>query len=133
MHTFTVTSGAVILNQQNQLLLKKDPIRGWELPGGCVEKNETLKDTAIREVKEETGIEIEILKFCGVSQEIKNSVCNMWWLGTPVGGELQTSCESLEVGFFDVEEALLLIENEDFKHELLLCLNYGAEPFYISF
>ncbi|MEY9971727.1 hypothetical protein ABH966_002100 [Lysinibacillus sp. RC46] len=57
----------------------------------------------------------------------------MWWLGTPVGGELQTSCESLEVGFFDVEEALLLIENEDFKHELLLCLNYGVEPFYISF
>ncbi|MFE3575655.1 hypothetical protein [Lysinibacillus sp. NPDC059133] len=57
----------------------------------------------------------------------------MWWLGTPIGGQLQTSCESLEVGFFDVEEALLLIENEDFKHELLYCLNNGAEPFYISF
>ena len=104
-----------------------------ELPGGRVETNETFKEAVIREVKEETGNEIEILKFCGVSQELKNSVCNMWWLGTPIGGELQTSCESLEVGFFDVEEAFLLIENEDFKHELLLCLNYGAEPFYISF
>ncbi len=57
----------------------------------------------------------------------------MWWLGTSIGGELQTSCESLEVGFFDVEEALVLIENEDFKNELLHCLNNEAEPFYISF
>lgn len=130
---FTVTSGAVILNNENKLLLKKDPIRGWELPGGHVETNETFKEAVIREVKEETGIEIEILKFCGVSQELKNSVCNMWWLGSPIGGELQTSCESLEVGFFEVEEALLLIENEDFKHELLHCLNNEAESFCISF
>ncbi|MFJ8459002.1 NUDIX hydrolase [Lysinibacillus xylanilyticus] len=128
-----VTSGAVIFNKQNKILLKKDPIRGWELPGGCVETNETIKETVIREVKEETGIEVEVIKFCGVSHEIKNSICNMWWLGTPIGGELQTSCESLEVGFFDVEEALLLIENEDFKHEVLHCLNCGVEPFYISF
>jgi hypothetical protein len=41
--------------------------------------------------------------------------------------------ESIDVVFFDVEKVLLLIENEEFKHELLLCLNYGAEPFYISF
>jgi len=41
--------------------------------------------------------------------------------------------ESIDVVFFDVEKVLLLIENEGFKHELLLCLNYGAEPFYISF
>lgn len=57
----------------------------------------------------------------------------MWWLGAPIGGELQTSCESLEVGFFDVEEALILIEHEDFKNELLHCLNNEAEPFNISF
>ncbi|MGE7943471.1 NUDIX hydrolase [Lysinibacillus xylanilyticus] len=128
-----LTSGAVILSKQNKILLKKDPIRGWELPGGCVETNETIKETVIREVKEETGIEVEVIKFCGVSHEIKNSICNMWWLGTPIGGELQTSCESLEVGFFDVQEALTLIENQAFKQELLLCLYKSGEPFYISY
>ncbi|WP_285399167.1 NUDIX hydrolase [Lysinibacillus sp. fls2-241-R2A-57] len=133
MHKFTLTSGAVVLNKQNKILLKKDPIRGWELPGGCVEINETIKETVIREVKEETGIEVEIIKFCGVSHEIKNSICNMWWLATPIGGELQISFESLEVGFFDIEDALVVIENEDFKHELLHCLNCGVEPFCISF
>ncbi|USK32117.1 hypothetical protein LIT25_16005 [Bacillus sp. F19] len=39
----------------------------------------------------------------------------MWWLGIPVSGELQTSSESLEVGFFNIEEALNLIENNDYK------------------
>ncbi|GIN85786.1 ADP-ribose pyrophosphatase [Heyndrickxia sporothermodurans] len=129
---FTVTSGAVVKNEQGKILLKKDPIRGWELPGGLVEKGETFKDAVIREVKEETGIDIEVIKFCGVSQEVERFVCNMWWLGKPIGGELQVSNESLDVGYFDIEEALTLIKNEDFKKELLLCLN-EPKPFYASF
>ncbi|MEG0386263.1 MAG: NUDIX hydrolase [Solibacillus sp.] len=74
---FSITSGAVVVNSENQILLKKDPKRGWELPGGLVESNETFKETVIREVKEETGIEIEFVKFCGVSQEVEKGICNM--------------------------------------------------------
>lgn len=129
---FKITSGAVVVDHQNKILLKKDPIRGWELPGGCVEKNETFKEAVIREVKEETGIDIEIIKFCGVSQEVKNHVCNMWWIGMPISGTCQTSNESLEVGFFDLETALTLIENENFKRELLSCLNNNRDPIYIE-
>ncbi|ATP39711.1 ADP-ribose pyrophosphatase [Solibacillus sp. R5-41] len=130
---FSITSGAVVVNSQNQILLKKDPKRGWELPGGLVETNETIKETVIREVKEETGINIELLKFCGVSQEVEKGICNMWWIGTPISGEFQTGLESLEVSFFDIDDALQLIKNEDFKQELLHCLNEKAEPFFIYF
>lgn len=130
---FSITSGAVIINNQNQILLKKDPTRGWELPGGIVETNEAIKETVIREVKEETGIDIEVVKFCGVSQEVEKGICNMWWIGNPISGEIQTSTESLEVGYFDIEDALQIIKNEDFKQELLRCLNAKAKPFFISF
>lgn len=130
---YTITSGAVVINNQNQILLKKDPKRGWELPGGLVEKKETFEEAVVREVKEETGLKIEIIKFCGVSQEIEKGICNMWWRATPIGGEIQTGLESLDVGFFDVDEALKLITYKAFKKELLYCLNEVELPFYIYF
>ncbi|EAZ87872.1 bifunctional GMP synthase/glutamine amidotransferase protein [Bacillus sp. B14905] len=47
----------------------------------------------------------------------------IWWLGTPINGSLKISKESLEVGFFSVEDAPKLIENDHFKEELLKCLD----------
>ncbi|WP_336283718.1 NUDIX hydrolase [Natronobacillus azotifigens] len=128
-----ITSGAVIMNQQNQILLKKDPVRDWELPGGMVEPREKVEQAVVREVKEETGIDIEIIRFCGVSQEINKNICNFWWLGKVVGGALETSVESLEVGFFDLEEALDRIKDNNFKEELLQVLNQSNYPFFITF
>ena len=39
---------------------------GWSFPGGHVEKGESMYDCAVREVKEETGLEISNLMFCGI-------------------------------------------------------------------
>ena len=132
MNKFTITSGAVVLDEHKKILLKKDPNRGWELPGGIVEEHESIKNAVVREVKEETGINIQIIGFCGVSQELKRNICNMWWLGTPINGSLKSSNESLEVGFFSMEEALKLINNDDFKEELLKCLDKNNHPFFIT-
>lgn len=133
MNKFIVTSGAVVLDEQKRVLLKKDPNRGWELPGGIVEENENIKKAVVREVKEETGINIDIVKFCGVSQELKRNICNMWWLGIPINGVLKTSKESLDVGFFTIDEALNLIRYEDFKEELLICIEKDKHPFFKTF
>lgn len=133
MNRFIITSGAIVLDEHKRILLKKDPNRGWELPGEIVEENENIKSAVIREVKEETGINIDIIGFCGASQELERNICNMWWLGTPINGRLKTSKESLEVGFFSIEEALKLIRNDDFKEELLICLDKNNHPFFITF
>ena len=39
---------------------------GWSFPGGHVEKGESFYDCAVREIKEETGLDIYNLKYCGV-------------------------------------------------------------------
>ncbi|KIL43202.1 ADP-ribose pyrophosphatase [Jeotgalibacillus campisalis] len=61
-----VSAATIVLNDQKEILLIKGPKRGWEMPGGIVEEGESLKDAAIRETKEESGIDIEVLKFCGI-------------------------------------------------------------------
>ena len=63
---YSISAGAVVLNDQNEILLIQGPDRGWEFPGGIVEPGESAADGIIREVKEESGIEIEIVKFCGI-------------------------------------------------------------------
>lgn len=128
-----LTAGAVIINDQNKILLKKDPIRGWELPGGHVEQDESLKDAAIREIKEETGITVEITKFCGISHEVGKERCHTWWLGKPVGGSFELGPESVEIGFFEIEQALQKIRIKEFKEELLKCLNEKEHPFYLTY
>ncbi|MEK3701485.1 NUDIX domain-containing protein [Paenibacillus sp. FSL R10-2199] len=54
-----VTGGAIIKDKYGRILLQQRSDYGdWELPGGGMEAGETIEETMIREVKEETGLEV---------------------------------------------------------------------------
>ena len=128
-----VSAATIVLNDQKEILLIKGPIRGWEMPGGIVEEGESLRDAAIRETKEESGIDIKVLKFCGVFQNVNKSICNTLFLAKPTGGTLTTSPESLEVGFFPIDQALKMITIENFRQRIEYCLDSSKQPFYVEF
>ncbi|MCP1123701.1 ADP-ribose pyrophosphatase [Bacillus sp. AFS018417] len=128
-----VTAATVVLNDKNEILLLKSPMRGWEIPGGQVEEGEAIPVGAIREAKEETGIDIEIIKYCGVYQNVSQCICNHLFLGKPVGGQFTTSSESLEVGYFSIEEALQMVTWTNFKERILYCLDEKKQPFLVAF
>lgn len=86
----------------------------------------------VRETKEETGIDIEIVRFCGVFQNVQDSVCSTLFLGRPVGGEFRTSDESYEIGYYSIDEALNKITWRGFKEQLEYCLNQ-KEPFLYEY
>jgi NAD+ diphosphatase len=58
-----------LTNSKNEILLTKrayDPFKGWwDIPGGFAEPNETLEDAAIRELHEETGLEMTNMQYVG--------------------------------------------------------------------
>ena len=128
-----VSAATIVLNDKKEILLIKGPLRGWEMPGGQVEEGESLKDAAIRETKEETGIDVEIVKFCGIFQNVKKSICNTLFLAKPIGGKLTTSSESLEVGFFPIDEALKMVTVGNFRQRIEYCLDQSIHPFCIDF
>ena len=64
--------GIYILNGNKVLLAKRaiDPFKGyWDSVGGFIEEGEGPRETAIRETKEETGLEIEILEIMGAGKD----------------------------------------------------------------
>lgn len=128
-----VSAAVIVMNEKQEILLLRGPKRGWEMPGGQVEEGESLKAAAIRETMEETGIEVDILSFCGIFQNVQRSICNTLFLAKPVGGILTTSSESLEVGFFPLEEGLEMVEWGNFRQRIEHCLDESAHPFYIEF
>lgn len=66
----------IVKNNKILLLLRKKPME-WSIPGGKVELNEKSEDTAIREIKEELGIDIKIKKFLTFTETFNN---RMHWI-----------------------------------------------------
>ena len=60
-------AAAVIFDDRGRILLQRRDDNGrWGLPGGAVEVGETVAQACIREVKEETGYDVEIVRLIGV-------------------------------------------------------------------
>ena len=69
--TKATSCGGVVIFRGKILLLYKNyrnKYEGWVLPKGTVEAGEEFKETALREVKEETGVDASIVKYVGKSQ-----------------------------------------------------------------
>jgi 8-oxo-dGTP diphosphatase len=102
----------IIINSKNQILLgkrsKSSPFYPsiWGLPGGLVDYGETLENAAMREVKEEVGVDIKILKrSSNVYESLPNEECKFHSVGIPfyakiISGEPKPLDETSEVGWF---------------------------------
>ena len=106
----------IILNKKNQVLLqKRADVALWGIPSGHVEIGETVSEAAIREIKEETNLDIRINKLIGVYSDPHSQVfvypkgkvvhfITTCFLAEVTGGELSChSDESLEIKFFGHE------------------------------
>jgi 8-oxo-dGTP diphosphatase len=63
-----IGAAAVIMDDDGRVLLVKHTYDrlNWELPGGVAEANESAEETAMREVREETGLRVRVERFAGV-------------------------------------------------------------------
>jgi len=74
-HCFRVSVSALIFENERVLLAHRRAIDWWNLPGGAVDPGETISQGLRREVREETGLEIEIGQLVGVySKPLKQEI-----------------------------------------------------------
>ena len=87
---------AVILEQNGEILLarhRRGASEYWVIPGGTVEEGETASRAGAREIREETGLTVEISRLVFVSEVIKESgqkhVIDFFFKGSIIAGELK--------------------------------------------
>lgn len=108
-------AAAIVTDDRNRVLLQRREDNGyWGLPGGGVDPGETVSAACIREVKEETNLEVEILRLHGVYSDPAIGQLIRYPDGTVahiiavvfvcrvVGGDLKISHESTEAGWFEM-------------------------------
>jgi len=86
------------------LIIKRRDVPVWVFPGGGVDKNEDLKSATIREIKEETGLDVEIIKKIGEYQPLNRLTRYMHLFECKIiDGELTTGMETSAIDFFPIQ------------------------------
>lgn len=124
----SVVASAISCNHDGEYLLIRHPVRGWEPPGGRIESGEDLAAALAREVREETGLDIQVGALMGLYQNIGDvSQLIFAFAGEVVGGELHTSEESLAIDWFSADQAMKSIAQPGTLHRFqdLLAFSNG--------
>ena len=105
-----VTVSGLFYNRCHQILLAKVPRRGWELPGGQVERGEDLIGALVREVLEESSCVVDVERLASIYTNPAPPEKVMFvFVGKHVSGEAKANHESLDAGWFTVREALKIV------------------------
>ncbi|MFI9780394.1 NUDIX domain-containing protein [Streptomyces sp. NPDC051956] len=109
-NSLVVAASAVVTDAQGRILLQRRRDNDlWALPGGGMDMSDSLPGTAVREVKEETGLDVEITGLVGTYTDPRHVIAysdgevrrqfNVCFTARVTGGELAISDESTELRF----------------------------------
>ncbi len=117
-----VTSAVLVVHDGKCLLAErnKENYKGyWVIPGGGVKFGETIQDAAIREIKEETNLDVEIIKLIGYKEIINVSgdyhSIVFFYLAKPKHMNIEAKEDISSAKFFSLEEIkqLKIIESAE--------------------
>lgn len=109
--------GGVIWDQKGRVLLQRRADKNkWGFPGGAMELGESASEAAIREIKEETGLDVEVSKLIGIYTDYYDEY--------PNGDRAQTIAIFLE---FNVTGGQIIESNEETLELRFFALNKFPE------
>lgn len=88
------------------LLIRRADIGAWAFPGGFIDPGESVAEAAVRETREETGLEVVLTRLLGIYSRPGwrlAGVHNVAFVARQIGGALTTSLETLDVRYFHPE------------------------------
>jgi len=122
-----IETRAAIFDNDKILLVRERDGR-WSLPGGWVDVNVSVKENTIKEVKEEAGLDVTADLVIAVQDREKHNlpvyaykVCKVFVLCTAIGGSFKENIETLESGYFALDELPPLALEKNNKEQIEMC------------
>ena len=110
MKCITLTVDAIIPYKGGIVLIKRrnEPFKDhYALPGGIVEYGEKVEEALVREVKEETGLDVEPYRLVGVysdpNRDPRGHFVSICFIAIPKGGELRATSDAKDVRVFKLD------------------------------
>ena len=127
--------------KDNKILLVHENNGTWSLPGGWCDVLESVKSNTIKEVKEETGLDVETIKIIAVQDRNKHNkpiyaygICKIFVLCNVIGGEFIKNIETTEIKYFSIDELPLLAEEKSNKEQVEMCFKaYNDKNWQVQF
>ena len=91
-HSVSV-AGVVIDKDGRALIIQRRDNAHWEPPGGVLERDETVTDGLLREIKEETGLTVEPVALTGVYKNMSRGIIALVFRCRAIGGKLAENPE----------------------------------------
>jgi ADP-ribose pyrophosphatase YjhB (NUDIX family) len=132
---------ALVRNKAGELLMiRRTDNDLYAIPGGAQEIGETISQTVVREVREETGIDVQVTGLIGIYSDPDHVIAftdgevrqefSICFRAHPVGGELRTSRESSEVLWIDPERLDELTIHPSIRLRIQHGLEHRTQPYY---
>ncbi|MEN7548387.1 NUDIX hydrolase [Rapidithrix thailandica] len=125
----------VVFKERKILMVKEAADGKWSLPGGWADINYSPREVAEKEVWEEAGLEVKSGRLLAVFDKHKHPhppdpyhAYKLFIRCEIIGGELKTSIETLDVGFFGKEDLPPLSEERNTHSQILTMFDYLENP-----
>ncbi|MEU2116040.1 NUDIX domain-containing protein [Streptomyces sp. NPDC016459] len=139
-NSMVVAASAFVTDDEGRILLQRRTDSGlWALPGGGMELSDSLPGTAVREVKEETGLDIEVIGLVGTYTDPRHIIeysdgevrrqFNVCFRARVIGGRLQISDESTELRFVVPSDVSSLPMHHTQRLRVQHALEHRAAPY----
>lgn len=127
--------------EDGKILLVRENNGKWSLPGGWVDVNVSVKENTIKEVKEESGLDVSADKIIAVQDRAKHNlpvyaygVCKVFVLCSVLGGQFVENIETTEFQYFSEFEIPELTEEKNNLEQIKMCFRaYRAENWETEF
>ena len=116
--------------KDGKILLVHEANGTWSLPGGWCDVDISVEENTIKEVKEESGLDVTVKRVIAVQDREKHNlpiyaykVCKIFMQCEVTGGQFKTNIETTGFDYFGIDELPELAEEKNNKEQIEMCFN----------
>ena len=124
-----------------KILLVRENNGKWSLPGGWVDVNVSVGENAVKEVKEESGLDVKAERIIAVQDRAKHNlpvyaygICKVFVLCSLIGGHFEKNLETTGFDYFSLDKLPSLAEEKNNTDQIKMCFDaYKSDNWQVQF